>query len=66
MMNRFAALLGFGSWLPVLTIRRRADAARTTRQIRDVSGRCVVFLAADDAGLITGSTLTANGAQYIT
>jgi acetoacetyl-CoA reductase len=29
-------------------------------------GRCVVFLAADDAGLITGSTLTANGAQYIT
>ena len=30
-------------------------------------GRCVVFLAADDSGLIlTGSTLTANGAQYIT
>jgi len=29
-------------------------------------GRCVVFLAADDAGLITGSTLTANGGQYIT
>jgi acetoacetyl-CoA reductase len=28
--------------------------------------RCVVFLAADDAGLITGSTLTANGGQYIT
>ncbi len=27
--------------------------------------RCVVFLAADDAGLITGSTLTANGGQYI-
>ncbi len=27
--------------------------------------RCVVFLAADDAGFITGSTLTANGAQYI-
>jgi acetoacetyl-CoA reductase len=26
--------------------------------------RCVVFLAADDAGLITGSTLTANGGQY--
>jgi hypothetical protein len=28
------------------------------------AGRCVVFLAADDAGLITGSTLTANGAVY--
>jgi acetoacetyl-CoA reductase len=28
--------------------------------------RCVVFLAADDAGFITGSTLTANGGQYIT
>ncbi|MGU3496804.1 acetoacetyl-CoA reductase [Xanthobacteraceae bacterium A53D] len=28
--------------------------------------RCVAFLVADDAGFITGSTLTANGAQYIT
>src|SRR5471030_34780 len=27
--------------------------------------RCVVFLAADDAGLITGSTLSANGGQYL-
>lgn len=27
--------------------------------------RAVVFLAADDAGFITGSTLTANGGQYI-
>jgi acetoacetyl-CoA reductase len=26
--------------------------------------RCVVFLASDDAGFITGSTLTANGGQY--
>jgi acetoacetyl-CoA reductase len=26
--------------------------------------RCVVFLASDDAGLITGSTLSANGGQY--
>ena len=26
--------------------------------------RCVVFLAADDAGFITGSTLTVNGGQY--
>ncbi len=26
--------------------------------------RCVVFLASDDSGFITGSTLTANGGQY--
>ena len=28
-------------------------------------GRCVVFLASDDAGFITGSTLSANGGQYV-
>ncbi|HEV2000698.1 MAG TPA: acetoacetyl-CoA reductase [Xanthobacteraceae bacterium] len=28
--------------------------------------RCVVFLASDDASFITGSTLTVNGAQYLT
>jgi acetoacetyl-CoA reductase len=28
--------------------------------------RCVVFLASDDAGFITGSTLSANGGQYMT
>ena len=27
--------------------------------------RCVVFLAADDAGFITGATLSANGGQYL-
>ena len=27
--------------------------------------RCVAFLAADEAGFITGSTLTANGGQYM-
>ena len=27
--------------------------------------RCVVFLAADEAGFITGATLTANGGQYM-
>ena len=27
--------------------------------------RCVVFLAADESGLITGSTLSANGGQYM-
>jgi acetoacetyl-CoA reductase len=27
--------------------------------------RCVLFLASDEAGLITGSTLTANGGQYM-
>jgi acetoacetyl-CoA reductase len=29
-------------------------------------GRCVLFLVGDDAGFITGSTLTANGGQYLT
>jgi acetoacetyl-CoA reductase len=28
-------------------------------------GRCVVFLASDEAGLITGSTLSANGGQFM-
>ena len=26
--------------------------------------RCVVFLASDDSGFITGSTISANGGQY--
>ena len=26
---------------------------------------CVVFLASDDAGFITGASLTANGGQYM-
>jgi acetoacetyl-CoA reductase len=30
----------------------------------DEIARCVVFLASDEAGLITGSTITANGGQY--
>ena len=29
-------------------------------------GRCVVFLASDEAGFITGSTLSANGGQHMT
>ena len=32
----------------------------------DEIARCVAFLAAEDAGFITGTTLTANGGQYIT
>ena len=31
----------------------------------DEIARCVVFLAADDAGFVTGSTITANGGQYL-
>ena len=27
--------------------------------------RCVVFLASDEAGFITGSTISANGGQYL-
>jgi acetoacetyl-CoA reductase len=32
----------------------------------DEIARCVAFLAADEAGFITGATLTANGGQYMT
>ena len=32
----------------------------------DEIARCVVFLASDDAGFITGSTISANGGQYFT
>ena len=31
----------------------------------DEIARCVLFLASDDAGFITGSTLSANGGQYM-
>jgi acetoacetyl-CoA reductase len=31
----------------------------------DEIARCVVFLASDDSGFITGSTLSANGGQYM-
>ena len=32
----------------------------------DEIARCVAFLASDDAGFITGATLSANGGQYLT
>jgi acetoacetyl-CoA reductase len=38
--------------------------ARRLGQPEEIA-RCVVFLASDDAGFITGSTLTANGGQYM-
>jgi len=31
----------------------------------DEIARCVAFLASEDAGFITGSTLTVNGGQYV-
>jgi acetoacetyl-CoA reductase len=31
----------------------------------DEIARCVVFLASEESGFITGSTLTANGGQYM-
>ena len=31
----------------------------------DEIARCVVFLASDEAGFITGSTLSINGGQYM-
>ena len=38
--------------------------ARRLGQPEEIA-RCVVFLASDDAGFITGSTLSANGGQYM-
>ena len=43
--------------LPQIPIGRLGEAEEIAR--------CVVFLASDDAGLITGSTLSANGGQYM-
>jgi len=44
--------------LPQIPVGRLGEA--------DEIARCVVFLASDDAGFITGSTMSANGGQYLT
>jgi len=44
--------------LPLIPVGRLGEAAEI--------GRAVVYLAAEDAGFITGSTLTINGGQYMT
>ncbi len=44
--------------LPQIPVGRLGEA--------DEIGRCVVFLASDAAGFITGSTLSVNGGQYLT
>ncbi len=43
--------------LPMIPVGRLGEA--------DEIARCVVFLASDQAGFITGSTLSANGGQYM-
>ncbi len=43
--------------LPQIPVGRLGEA--------DEMARCVAFLAADDAGFITGSTISANGGQYL-
>jgi len=43
--------------LPQIPVRRLGEPEEIAR--------CVAFLVADDAGFITGSTLTANGGQYM-
>ncbi len=43
--------------LPLIPVGRLGEAEEIAR--------CVVFLASDDAGFITGSTLNANGGQYM-
>ncbi len=45
------------SILPLIPIGRLGEPEEIAR--------CAVFLASDDAGLITGSTLSANGGQYL-
>ncbi len=45
------------SILPQIPVRRLGQPEEIAR--------CVVFLASDDAGFITGSTLSANGGQYL-
>jgi len=45
------------SILPLIPVGRLGEPEEITR--------CVVFLASDDAGFITGSTLSANGGQYL-
>ncbi|MBI4275976.1 MAG: acetoacetyl-CoA reductase [Rhizobiales bacterium] len=45
------------SILPLIPIGRLGEPEEIAR--------CVVFLASDEAGLITGSTLTANGGQFM-
>jgi len=45
------------SVLPLIPVRRLGEPEEVAR--------CVVFLVADDAGFITGSTLTVNGGQYM-
>jgi len=43
--------------LPQIPVRRLGEPEEIAR--------CVVFLAADESGFITGSTLTINGGQYM-
>jgi len=45
------------SILPLIPISRLGEP--------DEIARAVVFLAADEAGAVTGSTLTINGGQYM-
>jgi acetoacetyl-CoA reductase len=45
------------SILPQIPVRRLGEPSEIAR--------CVRFLAADDAGFITGSTISANGGQYM-
>ena len=46
------------SIIPQIAVGRLGEAEEIAR--------CVVFLASDEAGFITGSTLSANGGQYMT
>ena len=45
------------SILPQIPVRRLGEPEEVAR--------CVVFLVADEAGFITGATLSVNGGQYM-
>ncbi|MFG1347986.1 acetoacetyl-CoA reductase [Xanthobacter autotrophicus DSM 431] len=51
---------------PALLDQMRADVPIGRLGTPEEIARCVVFLAADNAGFLTGSTITANGGTYLT
>ena len=59
--NHAGILIAEGK-IDVGRIRRRTPMGRLGEP--EEIARCVVFLASDDAGFISGSTISANGAQF--
>jgi NAD(P)-dependent dehydrogenase (short-subunit alcohol dehydrogenase family) len=62
--DSFTALRGFTGTGRIALFRFLAPSLRRLGQPEEIA-RWVVFFAADESGFITGSTLTANGGQYM-